>query len=126
VKGLLGRKAAARYGQTLTRCLPALRKHDSYGPIPPADFFRSDADIAPLLSALGTFGDPEHLTITSPVLVEQGTGDTTVFPFTTDQLVQEYRQRGNPVTYTTYDGVSHSQVVVKGASESVQYLKAHR
>jgi fermentation-respiration switch protein FrsA (DUF1100 family) len=60
------------------------------------------------------------------VLVEQGTNDGTVFPFTTNQLVDEYRKRGNRVTYTTYDGVDHGGIVVAGAKQSLKFLKAHR
>jgi pimeloyl-ACP methyl ester carboxylesterase len=126
VRSLLGTDAAARYPQTLKRCLPGLRKGDSYGPIAPADFFRADADISPVLTALGKSGDPEHLRIRTPVLIEQGTADSTVFQFTDDALVDEYRKRGNPVTYTTYDGVDHGGIVVSGAGESLKFLKAHR
>jgi pimeloyl-ACP methyl ester carboxylesterase len=126
VRSLLGPEAAARYPQTLERCLPGLREGDSYGPIAPADFFRSDADISPVLNALKKAGDPEHLRIRTPVLIEQGTADSTVFQFTDDQLVAEYKKRGNPVTYTTYDGVDHGGIVVSGAAESLKFLKAHR
>jgi dienelactone hydrolase len=126
VRSLLGDTAAGRFGQTLRRCLPALREPGSYGSIAPADLFRSGADLGPLLGALRRFGDPEHLRIRTPVLVEQGTADTTVFPFTTDGLVTEYRRRGNPVEYRTYEGVGHGEVVVAGAAESLKFLRGHR
>jgi predicted esterase len=126
VPSLLGTDAAARFGQTLTRCLDGLRANDSYGPIPPSQFFRSDADINPLLAALKSTDDPEHLTVKTPIRVEQGTADTTVFPFTTDALVTEYQGRHNPVSYKKYNGVSHGGIVISAASDSLKFLKSHR
>jgi pimeloyl-ACP methyl ester carboxylesterase len=126
VPSLLGPEAAARYGQTLHRCLPGLRADDSYGQMAPADFFRSDADLAPTLAALKRAGDAEHLRVRTPVLVEQGTADTTVFPFTTDGLVSEYQDRGNPVKYRKFEGATHGGIVVSGAKASLKFLKAHR
>jgi pimeloyl-ACP methyl ester carboxylesterase len=126
VTGLLSDPATALYPQTLKRCLPDLQQSTSYGGMAPADFFRSDADLSPLLAALRKSGDPEHLRIRTPSLLEQGTADTTVFPFTDEDMVKEYKQRGNPVTFTEYDGVTHGGIVVAGAAESLKFLKAHR
>jgi pimeloyl-ACP methyl ester carboxylesterase len=126
VASLLSDRAAGHYPQTLGLCLPALQGPAAYGPMAPADFFRSGADLSPLLAALAKAGDPEHLRIRTPVLVEQGEDDGTVFPFTTKALVDEYKQRGNRVTYTTYPGVDHGGIVVNGAGESLKFLKAHR
>ena len=43
----------------------------------------------------------------TPVRIEQGLDDTTVFPAFTDQLVDEYKDNNVKVTYKTYPGVSH-------------------
>jgi pimeloyl-ACP methyl ester carboxylesterase len=126
VRSVLNTEAAARYGQTLHRCLPGLRAPDSYGPIAPSDFFRPGANLAPVLRALRHSGDPEHLRIRTPVQVEQGTADTTVFKQFTDQLITEYQGRGNPVTYRTFANVTHGGVVVAGAKASVKFLRTHR
>ena len=61
-----------------------------------------------------------------PIRVEQGTADTTVFPFTTDALVTEYQGRHNPVSYKKYNGVSHGGIVISAASDSLKFLKSHR
>jgi fermentation-respiration switch protein FrsA (DUF1100 family) len=126
VPSLLSAPAAGLYGQTRRRCLSALDQPASFGGMAPADFFRSDADLAPVLAALKKSGDPEHLRIAQPVLVEQGTADGTVFPFTTDALVSDYRKRGNRVKYHTYENVGHGDIVVAAAKDSLKYLKAHR
>ena len=69
--------------------------------------------------------DPENLKITSPLDVEQGSADTTVFPGLTDDLVKQLRGRGGKVTYKKYSGVSHGGVVVSGADHATKYLKSH-
>ena len=58
--------------------------------------------------------------------VQQGTADTTVFKLFTDPLVDEYRKRGNPVTYKTYEGVDHGGVVTDARSvrDASAYIRA--
>src|SRR3954471_9432288 len=122
LSGLLTAKAAALYPQTLAKCLPALGASDSFGGIAPADFFRQGADLGPFTAKLNA-SDPEGLTIRTPVLVEQGKADGTVFPTFTDQLDQEYVQHHVPVTYKTYDGVSHTGVVTAAAADATAWIK---
>jgi dipeptidyl aminopeptidase/acylaminoacyl peptidase len=59
--------------------------------------------------------DPETLKLPGPVLIEQGTGDTTVFPNFTDQLAGELKGNGVKLTYKTYARVDHGTVVTKTA-----------
>jgi hypothetical protein len=92
--------------------------------VAPADFFKQDYDLGPLTAALDV-SDPENLKIKSPLDIEQGAADATVFPGLTDDLVQQYRGRGSKVTYKKYKGVSHGGVVVSAAGHATKYLKSH-
>jgi pimeloyl-ACP methyl ester carboxylesterase len=115
---------AALYPQTLTKCQPQLSQSDSLGGMAPADFFKQGYDLGPLTAALDV-SDPENLKIKSPLDVEQGAADTTVFPGLTDDLVKQYRGRGSKVSYKKYKGVSHGGVVVSAAGHATKYLKSH-
>src|SRR3954451_7944575 len=115
---------AGLYPETLTKCQPQLSQSDSLGGVAPADFFKQGYSLDPLTHALDVSG-PENLKIKSPLDVEQGAADTTVFPSLTDQLVQQYRGRGSKVTYKKYKGVSHGGVVVSAADHATKYLKSH-
>jgi pimeloyl-ACP methyl ester carboxylesterase len=111
VPALLTPEATALYGQTLTDCSAKLDESTSWGGLAPSQIFRSDADLNPLIAFLNAKVDPEDLHISTPVRGEQGKADTTVLPPFTDQLVQTYTQNHVPVTYKTYDGLDHGQVV---------------
>jgi Secretory lipase len=117
-------KFAPFYPETLTKCQPQLSQPDSVGGVAPADFFKEGYDLGPLTAALDV-SDPENLKVKSPLDVEQGAADTTVFPGLTEDLVKQYRGRGSKVVYKTYKGVSHGGVVVAGADHATKYLKSH-
>ena len=80
-----------------------------------------------MIVALGRLDDPEDLRIKTPVRVEQGTADSTVFKAFTDPLVDDYRKRGNPVTYKTYEGVDHGGIVEnkRSVDDATKYIRAH-
>ena len=122
VAGLLTPQAAALYPQTETVCYAALSQSTSFGGLPLNQILRSDVDLSPLLVAIGR-SDPEHLAIQTPVRIEQGDADTTVFKAFTDQLVADYEQAGVKLTYATYPGVSHQGVVDAGAKDATRYIK---
>jgi dienelactone hydrolase len=122
VPGLLTAQAAALYPQTETVCYDALSDDTSFGGLPLNQILRSDVDLSPLLAAIGR-SDPEHLAITTPVRIEQGDADTTVFKAFTDQLVAAYVQSGVKVTYATYPGVSHGGAVDAGAKDATNYIE---
>ena len=67
--------------------------------------------------------DPENLRIPTPVRVEQGAADLTVFQTFTDQLVDEYEAKDSKVTYKVYPGVSHGGVVDAGASDASKWIR---
>jgi pimeloyl-ACP methyl ester carboxylesterase len=115
-------KLSALYPEVDTKCLPQLSASDSIGGLAPSEFFRSDADTAPVVTALD-LSDPENLTIKSPLDVEQGGADSTVFPALTDDMVKQLRGHGSKIDYKTYDGVSHGGVVVSAADHATKYIK---
>ena len=44
----------------------------------------------------------------------------------TDPLEDDYRKRGNPVTYKTYEGVDHGEVVTdaRAVGDATRYIRA--
>jgi pimeloyl-ACP methyl ester carboxylesterase len=124
IQSIFSDKFAALYPETLTKCQPQLAQPDSIGGLAPSEFFRSGSDTSALVAALDT-SDPENLKIKSPVDVEQGSADTTVFPGLTDDLVKQLRGRGTKVVYTKYAKVTHGGVVVAAAKHATKYIRAH-
>lgn len=122
VAALMSDQARALFPQTLTKCLGALAAPSSFGGLAPASLVRDGADISPVVAALAA-NDPEHLTIKTPLRIEQGTSDTTVFPTFTNQLVDTYKKAGDPVTIKTYDGIDHTGVVAAGTKDALAYIK---
>jgi dienelactone hydrolase len=116
VTGLLSDAANAQYPQTLTVCLPELSAASSFGALAPAGIFRAQPDFSAAAAALDR-EDPSHLRIATPVLIEQGANDTTVFPVFTDQLAKELQANGGKITYKKYAGLTHGGVVVSAAPE---------
>lgn len=115
-------KLTALYPEVDTTCLPQLSASDSIGGLAPSEFFRSDADTKPAVTALD-LSDPENLTIKSPLDIEQGSADTTVQPGLTDALVKDLRGRGSKIDYKTYEGATHGGVVVSAADHATKYIK---
>jgi pimeloyl-ACP methyl ester carboxylesterase len=126
IPALLGDRAAALYPLTLTRCLGPLDAADAYGSVAPADLLRSDADTNPIGAALTQRVSPDGLTIRTPVRIQQGEADTTVFKTFTDQLVAGYSARVKKLTYKTYPGVDHGGAVTnaKSAKDATSYIRS--
>jgi Secretory lipase len=126
VAGGLGASAAALYPQTLTKCLGQLDAADSYGSVAPADLLRSDVDTRPITTALTQRADPDELKIRTPLQIQQGEADTTVFKTFTDQLVAGYSSGAKHLTYKTYPGVDHGGAVkdAKSARDATSYIRS--
>ena len=122
VPALLTPEATAFYPQTETECLDVLSGAGSWGGLPLNQIFRSGADLGPLVAAIDR-NDPENVKIRTPVRVEQGDADGTVFKSFTDQLVDEYEAKDVKVTYKVYPGVSHGGVVDAGASDASKWIR---
>jgi dienelactone hydrolase len=124
VPSLLTQRAAALYPQTRTICHDALSRPDSFGGVPLDQVLDKSADLQPLLNAVGE-NDPEHLRMRTPVRIEQGTADQTVFKQLTDALVDEYTANNVKVSYRTYDGISHGAIVNAGADDATAFIRSH-
>ncbi|WP_059007653.1 lipase family protein [Streptomyces specialis] len=57
-----------------------------------------------------------------PLFIAQGVDDQTVAKFTTDQLVDDLTAAAQPVTYTTYPSVGHSDVLTASAQDALTFL----
>lgn len=123
VPSLLTPQAAGLYPQTASRCYDQLSQPDSFGGLPLNRFLRVGADLTPLLTVVGE-SDPEHLRMRTPVRIEQGTADQTVFPTFTNALVDEYAANGVKVTYKTYEGVTHGGVVDAAAGDATKWIRS--
>ena len=111
IGGLLSDRAKALYPQLDEKCLGDIDKPDSFGGVAPAELFRPDAVLDPVVAALDKNDDPERLSIKGPVLIAQGKADSTVLPPFTDQLNAELKGRGVDITYKAYDGIDHAGAV---------------
>jgi fermentation-respiration switch protein FrsA (DUF1100 family) len=122
VSGLLTPRAQTVYPQTATVCYAALSAASSFGGVPLNEILRTGVNLDPLFAAVGA-NDPEKLSIKTPLRIEQGDADGTVFPSFTNQLVDAYKAAGTPVTYKVYPGVTHGGVVDSGAKDSATFIK---
>ncbi|MDX6717116.1 MAG: hypothetical protein QOH30_3674 [Baekduia sp.] len=118
---LLSDQAQALYPQTLTQCLPELSAATSFGGLSPKELFRAGIDFGPVAKLLDV-QDPSHLNIHTPLLIEQGSADTTVFPVFTDTLSTELKAAGTKLTYTKVAGVDHGGIVTAAAKASTAWI----
>lgn len=105
--------------RTTSTCLSALPTAG----VAPASLFKPGASLAPIARLLD-LNDPSHLTIRTPVLIEQGAADTTVIPLFTDQLASDLRRNGtaDQLYYRRFDGVDHGGIVVAGAKPATTWI----
>ncbi|HEV7494610.1 alpha/beta fold hydrolase [Baekduia sp.] len=119
---LLSDQANALFGQVEAQCLPELSAPTSFGGLSPKAIFKDGADLAPLAKLLDV-QDPSHLKIKTPLLIDQGSADTTVLPLFTDQLAGEMTKNGNKdLTYTKYTGVDHAGIVTAAAKDATAWI----
>ena len=103
-------------------CLGELNAPSAFGGIAPADLVRPGADLEPLNMLLAR--QNPNLKIAAPILLAQGLSDTTVLPFTTNQLDTELRARRNKVDYLTYPDVEHVGIVGAADRPTRRFFKA--
>jgi pimeloyl-ACP methyl ester carboxylesterase len=110
VASLLSDRGRELYPLTLSRCIDGIVSADSeFGQMAPRELFRDGADFGPVTNALA-INDPTDLKVVTPLLVPQGTADTTVFPALTENMVKGLRSRGARVTFRLYEGVDHGGI----------------
>jgi pimeloyl-ACP methyl ester carboxylesterase len=112
IASLLSAQAAALYPRALADCISRLARSDSFGGLSPAAMFVAHPDLTALIRDLDA-EDPSHLKIPTPVLIEQGTRDTTVLPVFTDALARELRAAGVKLAYKKYPGLDHAGVQLR-------------
>jgi pimeloyl-ACP methyl ester carboxylesterase len=123
IGSLLTEPAFALYPQTETKCLSELNQPDSYGALAPSQLVRPGADLSPVLADLDR-NDPAHLKITTPVHVEQGEADTTVFPNFTQSTVQMLQANGAKIDEQTYPGIDHGGIVTAAKADAAAWIKS--
>ena len=121
VPQLLSDQALALFPQVDGTCLPQLSASDSFGGIAPADLIRDGADTGPLYGVLET-ENPDVKT-KAPVLLAQGTADTTVYKVFTDQLDDELTAAGDDVTYEVFDGVDHGGIPSAAEGDALKFFE---
>ena len=122
ISSLLTPQATALYPQTLSKCLGALSEPNSFGGLPLNQLVKATADISGALKALEK-NDPGRLKIGAPVLLEQGSADTTVLPPFTAALAKSLAGVGDTVTEHTYPGATHGTVLTAAQSDQASFLK---
>ncbi|HEX2125252.1 MAG TPA: alpha/beta fold hydrolase [Thermoleophilaceae bacterium] len=111
VPSLLSARGRELYPLTLSRCITEITSEDSeFAQTAPRDLFASGADLSGLAKEIAR-NDPTGLRLTTPLLVEQGSADTTVFPAFTEAMVEGLRKRGGKVTYKRHENIDHTTVV---------------
>ena len=111
IPSILSDRGRYLFSLTISLCIPEITASDSeFAKTAPRDFFREGADLGPATRAVAA-NDPTDLTVTSPLLVEQGRSDTTVLPNFTEAMVEGLRSRGGRVTLKLHDDVDHTTVV---------------
>jgi pimeloyl-ACP methyl ester carboxylesterase len=122
ISSLLTPRAVALYPQTLTKCLGALSEPNSFGGLPLDQLVKPTANISAELNDLQK-NDPDGLKIGAPVLLEQGSSDTTVLPPFTAELDKSLAGIGDKVTEHTYPGATHATVLTAAQSDQARFLQ---
>lgn len=120
LSALLNPPALALVPAVEQKCLGALAAPTSWGGLAPAAIQKPGTDPAALYRVLD--GMNPALKIGAPVLILQGTGDTTVFPALTNMLDTELTNLGDAVDYKTFTGVTHGGIVTSGYAAATTWL----
>ena len=108
------------YPDTKTECLSRLAESDNLGGIAPSEMIRDGADLDSLLDLL-TLQNPAVKTA-APILLAQGTADTTTYKFLTDSLNTELVELGDKVDYNLYEGADHGGVLDAATADVTTFL----
>ena len=122
VHDVLTPEAQALFPQVDRTCLPQLSEPDSFGGVAPADLLQEPIDNSPDFADVLKEMNPS-LKIGPPILLAQGTADTTVFPSFTDQLNGELVGHGDDVDYKTYPGITHGQIVAAAEDDAMDFFE---
>lgn len=121
VNRILSDEVLPFYPLLQSQCLDQLAGSNELGGIPPSHLIRSGADLSPVNPVLAAMNP--LVKTAAPIMIAQGTADTTVFPVYTDQLKNELVNAGDQVTYNKYPGVNHVGVVTSGAPDALAFFQ---
>jgi fermentation-respiration switch protein FrsA (DUF1100 family) len=121
VNAILSDPVLAFYPLLQSQCLAQLGASNELGGIPPSQLERSGADLSALNPVLA--GMNPLVTTAAPILIPQGTADTTVFPFFTSKLNDELLAAGDQVTYKTYPGIDHAGIVTAAEPDALAFFQ---
>ena len=121
-KALLSYPVYALYPQTDVECLSRLAETDSLGGIAPSQLIREGADTTPLFDLLDL--QNPAVTTAAPIMLAQGTFDTTTYPFLTSSLYDELVANGDTVDYKTYEGVDHGGVLEAASTDAISFFES--
>ena len=118
---IMSDSALALYPEINEKCLPELSQTDSFGGLAPSTLIREDADTTMLDKALKAMNPA--VKIAGPVMIAQGSADSTAFPVYTEQLRDELEAKGNRIDYRLYEGVDHGGIVDAADAESLEFFE---
>lgn len=118
---LLANEPLVFYPDLETSCLGQLSASASLGGLAPADLLREGADTGPLYTQLDKMNPA--IKSSAPIVIAQGEADATVFKQFTDLLKDELVDLGNNVTYDTYPGVGHADIVIAAENDSMAFFQ---
>jgi acetyl esterase/lipase len=93
----------------------------SPAPLVPAEMFRPDADLGPLLKVLAA-NDPAMLRPRTPVLIVQGNDDPIVGRRSTDHIARSLHASGAMLAYHRYPGRGHYDLIQAAHGENLQWI----
>jgi fermentation-respiration switch protein FrsA (DUF1100 family) len=73
--------------------------------------------------AVNDMGVNTSFSLTKPTFVLQGTADPFVFESLQTPFMARLKSAGMPVTYKTYAGADHGDVLVQGRADMLAFLK---
>lgn len=118
---VLSAKARALWPQLHQRCKPELAATDSFGGLASNRVIARTAKLGKVRRALAA-NDPRTLDIPAPVLLLQGTADTTVLRAWSDTLADQLAARGDDVDYRTYAGATHASLPEAAGADATAFL----
>ncbi len=113
--------ALSLYPQINRKCLASLSLPDSFGGLAPSTLIRPGADTAALDKALRAMNPAVR--IDGPVMLAQGSADTTAFPVYTELLRSELEAKGDRIDYRLYPGIDHLGIVDAAEADAMAFFK---
>jgi Secretory lipase len=90
-------------------------------PLVPAEMFRPGTELGPLLNVLAA-NDPAALQLRTPALITQGNDDPIVTCLSTDHIARSLHASGAILTYHTYPGTGHFDLIAAAHAENAQWI----